>query len=132
MANVTKLMDTQVDEITLLSSNLPYKTGKRAENKETYSRFRYNGVVFNVPDNSPFIKDFQNGTVSSVKLIENERPGTDEDGNEITIKGFEFDSHTTFAQELNRATHKAKMNLLTATASSKDLTPEAINALMAM
>ena len=136
MANVVKLVGEQVDEISLLSSGLPYKTGKRSENKETYSRLRYNGIVFNVPDNSPFIKDFEAGKVATVKLLDTERESitTDDQGVETTVmvKGYEFDSFISMDQQLNRALHTNKLAMLSATASSKDLTPESINALMAL
>jgi len=136
MTEITKLIGEQVDEISLLGSGFPYKTGKRSENKETYSRLRYNGIVFNVPDNSPFIKAFNEGKVASVKLLNTTRTAivTDDQGveTEKEVAGFEFDSFISMEQQWNRALHTNKLNMLSATASSKDLTPDSISALMSL
>jgi hypothetical protein len=122
VAEFLKLEGSQVDEVVLIDQKNPYKSGPKADKKETYSRFRFEGTVFIVPDTNTFVQDFINGTVSSVKLEEgvievvNDKgvPQKDETGKVITRKSFAFDSHRSFAQDLNKAKHKATMTALTA------------------
>lgn len=130
-----KLIDEQVDEITLLDSNNKYKKGQRAEDKKTFSRFRYDGKVFTVDNDSPFIAAFNASTVGSVKLIEGTREVTDIDseGNEVTttVPTLAFDSFGSYAQELNRAEHKYKLARFTHLATAPitaDLLSELENA----
>ena len=110
---ILKLAGEEVDEITVIDVNLPYKSGQRKERGETYNRYRYNGVVFTVPTTNPFVEQFAKGTVATVKLIEGERDVEviDAEGNSSMqkVSTFTFDSNTSFAQAESRAFHKAKM-----------------------
>lgn len=108
-----KLIDEQVDEISLIDSNNKYKNGQRAKDGKTFSRFRYNGMVFTIDNDSPFIAAFNNSTIDSVKLTEGTREvvSIDADGVEQTtnVPTLTFDSFISFAQTLNRAAHKSKI-----------------------
>ena len=131
--NVESLVDTQVDKVRVLGSGFLYKTGKRAENNETYSRLSYNGIVFTVDDKDPFLKDLADSEVNTIDLIKTQNEQVINDNgveSTIMVDGYQFASHTNYAQESKRAHHKAKMKMLNAVASSKDLTPDSMNALL--
>ena len=108
-----KLIDEQVDEISPISHNNLYKNGQRAKDKKTYSNYRFDGVVFSVDSDNPFVQAFADGKVDSVKLTEGtrEKVSVDSEGNELTetVKTLTFDSFISFAQTLNRAEHKSKI-----------------------
>jgi len=131
---VLKLSGEQVDEITLIDSNLPYKTGQRKERGETYNRYRFNGIVFTVNTTNPFVEQHANGTVDSVKLLEGQREvdALDDQGNEVkqVVNTLTFDSSTNYAQAENRAFHKAKMNAI-AKSADRDLSADEFNKLIA-
>ena len=107
------LTDSQIFEISLLESGRRYKNGQRAEEKKTYSRFRYNGIVFTVDDSNPFITDYNNKTVQSVKLAQGTRTVTnvDSEGNEVesTVGSLAFDSYINFSAQSNLLQHQANM-----------------------
>lgn len=131
--NVESLVDTQVDKVRVLGSGFPYKNGKRAENNETYSRLSYNGIVFTIDDKDPFLKDLADSEVNTIDLIKTQTEQTVIDnGVETTVlvDGYQFASHTNYAQESKRAHHKAKMKMLNAVGSSKDLTPDSMSAFL--
>ncbi len=111
--NAIKLTDSQVDEISIIDHNNPYRNGQRAKDKKTFSRFRYNGTVFTVDSENPFVKEFSEGNVDSVKLIPGERTVVvvDSEGNETeqAVPTFTFDSFVSFKQTERRAEHKAKL-----------------------
>jgi hypothetical protein len=127
-----KLIDEQVDEITLINSKNEYKTGQRAKDKKTFSRFRYNGVVFTVDNDSPFIAAFNSSNVGNVKLIESTREVVTIDANgteeTTTVPTLTFDSFGSYAQELNRAEHKYKLARFTHLATAP-VTMELLNEL---
>ena len=135
MATTIKLMDEQVEEVSMIDSNNKYKNGQKAKDGKTFSRFRYNQTVFTVDNDSPFVADFSAGNVSSVKLIEGTREvvSVDSEGNEQTtiVPTLTFDSHVSFKQTERRAEHKAKIaryaHLATAPVTS-DLLNELANA----
>lgn len=108
-----KLVDEQVDEISVIDSNNKYKNGQRAKDGKTFSRYRYDGKVFTVDNDSPFNQAFADGNIDSVKLIEGTREVTtvDSEGNEQTetVPTLTFDSFVSFAQTERRAEHKAKI-----------------------
>ena len=108
-----KLIDEQVDEISVIDSNNKYKNGQRAKDGKTFSRFRYNGVVFTVDSDNPFVQAFNDGNVDSVKLIEGTREvvTVDSNGEEqtATVPTLTFDSFVSFQQTERRAEHKAKI-----------------------
>lgn len=115
------LTGAQCDEITCIRTGSPYKTGQRAIDGATFNSYRFDGTVFTVESSNPFCKDFENGRLATVKLIEGTRLKTiiNEDGSESeeSVPSFEFDSHTSMQQEMNRAKHeyqkKAFANLAT-------------------
>ena len=125
MSEFTTLVDAQVDEVVLIKANAPYKNGERAKNKETYSSFRFNGMVFNVPDLMPFAKDFREGNIASIKLAHKDYAKITKasDGSETTVqvKGLEFDSHRTLTSAFNRAKHSARMEQLKVIGNSTSL-----------
>lgn len=108
-----KLIDEQVDEISVIDSNNKYKNGQKAKDGKTFSRYRYEGVIFTVDNDSPFVQAFAEGKIDSVKLTEGtrEKISVDSEGNEQTdtVKTLAFDSFVSFAQTLNRAEHKSKI-----------------------
>ena len=108
-----KLIDEQVDEISVIDSNNKYKNGQRAKDNKTFSRYRYNGVVFTVDTDNPFVQAFTAGNIDSVKLIEGTREAVsvDTEGNETinNVPTLQFDSFVSFAQTERRAEHKAKI-----------------------
>ena len=114
MATTIKLMDEMVDEISVIDSNNKYKaTTQKGKDGKTFSRFRYDGKVFAVDNDNPFVKAFTDGNISSVKLITGEREAVtiDSDGNEQTnvVPTLTFDSFVSFQQTERRAIHKAKI-----------------------
>ena len=131
--NFITISDIQVEDIVLLNSSIPYKNGERAKKGETYAQFKYEGVVFNVPNVLPFFKDKLEGNVSSVKLEDKTRIKETKDATgkvtAETVRSFEFDSHRTFTAETalmnaqySRARHTARMKQLLVIGSSENLT----------
>ena len=108
-----KLIDEQVDEISVIDSNNKYKNGQRAKDGKTFSRYRYDGKVFTVDTDNPFVQAFTAGNIDSVKLIEGTREAVsvDTEGNETinNVPTLQFDSFVSFAQTERRAEHKAKI-----------------------
>ena len=122
--------------ITLIDSGNPYTTGKRKEDGKTFSRFRYDGIVFTVSDDSTsFINAYNNGKLAGVKLLKGSRTvtSTDDDGNEIEVvrPTLEYDSFTTMDQVKNAALHKAQIGMIQNMAvNSAELTEDSIKALL--
>jgi len=110
-----KLENDQIDEVVLVGHNKSYRAGtKPALEGKTFSSFRYDGVVFTIQSDNPFIEQYTNGTVASIKLIQSKRDKevVDAEG-VVTIvptDSLEFDSFTSFKQQLNRAEHSFKLN----------------------
>ena len=114
MKDVIKLVDEQVDELVLIDSGNKYKANtKPGAAGKTFSRFRFESKVFTVDDNSPFIKDFNDGNVVSVKLLKGQRTvdvvGDDGEESQETVETLEFDSHVSMARVERRAMHKARV-----------------------
>lgn len=124
--NFITVADELVEDVVLIKENSPYKNGERAKNKETFSSFRFEGVVFTVPTNSPFIKDYRDGNVASIKLEDKTRVKESKDANgatvTATVRSFEFDSHRTLTAQFTRAKHSAKMAQLVMIGSTENLT----------
>jgi hypothetical protein len=97
MATAIELTGRDIFKVRLLESGLPYKDGNKQTGK-TYTRFRFNGVVFIVPDNDPFVKDFANGKVHTIWLNTGTREVELEDGTKSTVDSIEFDAHISNAQ----------------------------------
>ena len=114
MAQPIKLVDEQVDEVSVVDSNNKYKpTTQKGKDGKTFSRFKFNGIVFAVDNDSPFVQAHNAGNVNSIKLIPGEREvvTVDSEGNEQTtiVPTLTFDSFVSFAQTERRAEHKAKI-----------------------
>ena len=97
------LTGEEVYDVTFVENGFPYdpETAK-GKKKLTYSRYRFNGIMFTVDDDHAFIADFKAGNVKRIKL-ENatyEKKGTDADGNEIreTVPSLRFDTYLNKAQ----------------------------------
>ena len=103
MAKPIKLEGAAVLEISAIEHNLPYKpeTAKGKAGK-TYSRFRYDGILFTVDSDHPFVNDFVKGQVKSAKVMDTMRDvdKTDADGVVTTseVRSIEFDSYISRAQ----------------------------------
>lgn len=114
-----KLVDEEVFDVKLIKSGIPYTSGERHKNNETYSRFRYDGIVFTVPDTDPFVKDWNDGEVAILKLLKTKRVVKDEDGKPVIKDGqeqltdsIEFDSHVNSNQLVGVKTRSAKIKAL--------------------
>jgi hypothetical protein len=114
MLQPIKLTDTLVDEISIIDTNNKYKaTTQKGKDGKTFSRFKYDGKVFTVDNDSPFVAAFNNGNVDSVKLTQGSREISTVDslGEEtiVTVDTLAFDSFVSFQQTERRAEHKAKI-----------------------
>ena len=114
MAQPIKLTDSIVDEISIIDTNNKYKaTTQKGKDGKTFSRFKYDGKVFAVDNDSPFVAAFNNGNVDSVKLTQGSREvvTVDSNGEETTatVDTLAFDSFVSFQQTERRAEHKAKI-----------------------
>ena len=102
MPTTLKLAPEQVLEISALDHNNKYKNGQRAKDNKTFSRYKFEGIVFSVPTDNPFVEAFEKGEVKFVKLIQStrEKKSVDNDGEEVitTVGSFEFDSFISRAQ----------------------------------
>lgn len=135
MSEVLKIQDESVDEITLVAKGLPYRSGKRAENKETYRQYRYEGKIFVVSEDDPFNVAFDdNRKITSVKLLKGSRTVkvTDEEGNETekAVDTLTFDSFISFGQEKARALHNVQMDTLKRVSTIETLDEATVTALM--
>ena len=96
------LTPEQVLEVSAIDHNNAYKNGQRAKDKKTYSRFKFDGKVFAVPSDNPFVQAYNDGQVKTIKLIEDSRDvvSIDKEGVEITTPTptLEFDSFVSRAQ----------------------------------
>lgn len=132
---IVRLTEKECSEITLVAANKPYK-GKLAG--ETYSQYRFEGVIFTVNDNLGFKTAVENGDLALVKLLEGTRERTDIDdqGNETTttVRSLELDSFltetTAFAKEIRRAKHDATLISIKRAAEAETLTEEGKKALL--
>lgn len=99
MAQPIKLNPEQVLEISVIDTNNAYK-GKKAG--KFYSRYRYDGIVFTVDNDNPFVNAFADGQVKTAKLNQSTREKTsvNDEGEEIieTVNTLEFDSFISRAQ----------------------------------
>lgn len=102
MAQTIKLTGEQLFEVSVVSENNPYKNGQRAKDKKTFSQFKFEGVIFTVPDENPFCKAFNSGEVKSIKLLDGTRDKVliADDGTEetVTVRQLEFDSFVSRSQ----------------------------------
>lgn len=108
-------------KIICLQNGKAYGKGKRSEQGKTYSQYRLGTIVFNVPDDSPFVEDHKNGNLDEVGLnnVIIDKTIIDDEGNETIEKvaGFEFDYHFTKTQELADAKHTYQMEMFKTLAS---------------
>lgn len=115
-----KLVEEDIFDVKLIKSGIAYTSGERKANGETYTRFRYDGIVFTVPDTDPFVKDWIDGEVAIVKLLKGSRKITDGEGVETTVDSVDFDSHVNSIQLMGVKTRSAKIRVLEATVSAKE------------
>lgn len=136
--NVIRLEGDACYEITMRNSGLEYKKGTKLEGK-TYSRFTYDGVVFNVNDSMGFKEALAEQDVDTVKLVETtwDRKIVEDDGTETitTERGFEFESFTresdAFKRQIRRAKHEATLTTIKRVAEAEELTADQMSALLA-
>jgi hypothetical protein len=98
-----KLTGEELFEISLLDSDNKFKdTTQKGKDGKTFSRYRYDGIVFTVDNTNPFVADFIAGKVKSVKLLEGTRDVEEvDDKGEVTknpVKSLSFDSYVSRAQ----------------------------------
>ena len=103
MATPIKLQGAQVLEISPIEHNLPFAANtNKGKAGKTYSRFRYDGILFTVDTDNPFVADFIAGNVKTAKLMDTEREvdTTDADGvvTKESIRSIDFDSYISRAQ----------------------------------
>lgn len=98
---IITISGTELLKVKLVQSGLPYSAESKFAGK-TYSRFRYQGVIFIVPDHDAFVQDFAEGRVHELTLIEGTRDvtTTDDAGVETTdqVRTLAFDAAITHAQ----------------------------------
>jgi hypothetical protein len=117
---IIKLKDEDVLDIKHLESNLSYGKDTKMKDK-TYSRFRYQGTVFTVPDADTFVTDFLKGKVYSVTMIDSTRMKTDAEGGEIAVRDLKFETHVSSAQIIGiKTTSAIVLGLSEGTISAKD------------
>lgn len=85
MENIEIIEGRNVLEISLVSTNNPYKGKKTGK---FFNNYKFNGIVFPVDTDMPFCKDFAEGKVTKVKLIKGERTVsvTDSEGVETQVQ----------------------------------------------
>jgi len=117
----TILMGRDCRKIICLENGKAYGKGKRSEQGKTYSQYRLGNIVFNVPDDSPFVADHKSGNLEEVGFINGmiDKIIIDDEGNETTTKvpSLEFDYHFSKAQELADAKHTYQMEMFKTLAS---------------
>ena len=136
--NVIRLEGDACYEITLKSASLPYKAGSKMPEGSTYSRYSFDGVIFNVNDAMGFKDALAAQDLDTVKLVERtwERTTTNEDGTEVKTKerGFDFDSFTresdAFKRQIRRAKHEATLTTIKRVAEAESLDAEGMKALL--
>lgn len=117
---IIELQGTQIFKIKHLESGLKYGASTKLQGK-TYSRFRYQGIIFTVGDSDPFVSDFKAGKVYSVDLLDGTRTVTDDQGVELPVRDIQFDSHVSSSQIIGVKTTDAIITGLTeGTISAKD------------
>jgi hypothetical protein len=135
--NVIRLEGDACYEITMRTANLDYKKGSKLDGK-TYSRYSYDGVVFNVNDEMGFREALAEQDLDIVKLVETtwDRKIGEDDGTETitTERGFEFDSFTresdSFKRQIRRAKHDATLTTIKRVAEAESLDAEGMKALL--
>ena len=120
MTKSIELIGAQVFKIKHIESGLSYGADTKLKGK-TYSRFRYQGVIFTVPDTDTFVQDFLKGRVHSVELLDGTRTIKDEKGQDVPTRDIQFDSHISSAQMIGVETTQAILTgLSSGTISAKD------------
>lgn len=135
--NVIRLDGDACYEITLRNSGLNYKDSSKLAG-QTYSRFSFDGVIFNVNDSMGFKEALAEQDVDTVKLVETtwERKVIDDEGKEVTTteRGFEFESFTresdAFKRQIRRARHEATLTTIKRVAEAETLSAEGMQALL--
>ena len=135
MTDILKLNVLQAQEISLIDSGNQYSSGKRKEEGKTFARFRYNGIVFTIPDDSPFIAAFNEGTVASVKLVTGKRTTTvtnaDGESEDLERDTLQFDIFTSMRQVKNVMLFQAQIAAIGAMSTkTSELSEESLSALL--
>jgi hypothetical protein len=94
MKNLIKLEGKDVYRIRLIQSGLKYDPSTKLKG-QTYSWFKYDGIVFTVNDSEVFIKNFKAGIVHTVFLLSVYEVSVDEYGNESMVRRIILDGHVT-------------------------------------
>lgn len=117
---IIELQGTQIFKIKHLESGLAYSKSSKLAGK-TYSRFRYQGIIFTVADTDAFVTDFLKGKVYSIDLIDATRSVTDAEGTEVSVRDIQFDSHVSSTQIIGvKTTDAIILGLTEGTISAKD------------
>jgi len=135
--NVIRLDGDACYEITLKNAGLPYRKGSKLDG-QTYSRYSYNGVIFNVNDSLGFREALAENDLATVKLLDTtwQRDVINEDGSESKKeeKGYEFESFLResdiFSREVRRAKHAATLTTIKRVAEAEVLDAEGMRALL--
>ena len=135
MTSILELDVLQAQDISLIDSGNGYSSGKRKAEGKTFSRFRYNGIVFTVPDEHPFVAAHTNGVVASVKLIGGKRTVTitSEDGEteDVEKDTLQFESFTTMQQRKNALLFQVQESAIKALgAKSSEFSEESLNLIL--
>ena len=136
--NVIRLEGDACYEITKRISGLNYKDSSKFAG-QTYSRYSFDGVIFNVNDSMGFKEALAEQDVQTVKLVETtwDRKIVEDDGTETitTERGFEFDSFTresdSFKRDIRRAKHEATLTAIKRVAEAEEISAEGMQALLA-
>lgn len=136
--NVIRLDGDACYEITLRSASLPYKAGSKVPEGATYSRYSYNGIIFNVNDSMGFKEALAEQDLDVIKLVETTwtRTTIDDDGKEVKQeeKGYEFDSFLresdAFKRQIRKAKHEATLTTIKRVAEAESLDAEGMKALL--
>lgn len=126
-------------EITFKNGPLEYKETSKFKGK-TYSRFSFNGVIFNVNDDLGFKEALEKQDLATVKLIKSTwmKPVLNEAGEETKVltEGFEFDTFTkesdSFARAIRSAKHKAQLAVIDRLSMTENLSETTLVSVMGL
>ncbi len=106
MANIA-LTGTQVFGVRRLTASAMEYSAETQMKGQKYHRYRYNGVVFIVNENDPFVEDKANGKVNEIHLIETEEIEGD---NKVTR--YTLDYYVTNQEKMGVAKFDAELKAL--------------------
>ena len=98
MANAIEITGSKILRVREVRKGIPYGDLTKMKG-QFYTQFTYEGVVFTVNDNDPFIKDRAAGNVHTIFFLESDREIQDADGNPAgTVRSLQFDGYASNAQ----------------------------------